>query len=1040
MMLSLVILCFTLSGFAALLYQTAWIRLFAIAFGTSEIAIAVVLAGYMGGLAVGAALAARYITLIRRPVLVYGLLEGGIAIAALAMPLMVIASGQLYAFFVGGQPAPPDAGSFGQPLYYSIASLLVLLVPTVLMGATLPLLAQFVVTSNRNLGGRVSLLYSMNTFGAVAGVLAAGFILLPEFGLRGTVWFGVFTNFVVFVIAVLLAKLIERRPTQRDAASTDHETTSSGVTFILPLIALSGALSFIYEVLWTRMLSHVLGSSIYAFATMLSAFLTGIAIGAAAAGTVAKNPRLATLLFAVTQLGIAVASAFVYWYIEQSVPAGISYALLAFAVILPSSIFIGATYPLAVRSHAGGVADVGRSSAVVYSWNTVGAIIGALLGGFIIIPGLGFAGTVKFAVVTNLCIGLMALVMCARVGSWKPMGRLQPIALVVVLLGTILLFHPNRPDAIVTRTHFGGSGESLVREIYYSVGRTSTVLLSENEARFDLSTNGLPEAQVEFRGAPPMVLSQRWLGLWPSMVRPDAESMLVVGLGGGVVLEGVPESIDTLHVVELEADVVVANQLIGERRNNDPLRNEHLELAINDARNALRLTSRKYDAVVSQPSHPWTAGASHLFTREFFALVRSRLNDNGVFVQWMNAEFLDEELLRMLAATLLVEFENVRIYQPSALALHFIASNGPIQIEHQLQASGRPLVDDPLHYGRNGIFSVQNSAAALLLDEQGVRELAGTTPPITDDDNRMAVDSNVHATGLGVQELTEITAGVDPLLNPDSWLRQDMSDTDIAYVAWRLLYDGQLPRFKLLLDSIEQQALGELLQAMQARYHGNYSTARRTAAGIGAGESIFPQALFLRTIDHLRPASQDAVVAESLLALASEDTSLEAVLRGWEALVAGDWQHLTELESTLASTGPADLWAPFAAQLRAEWRLHADDADGQLAREALDLIDQALLAYATPKAYAQRAQIGQRLGDTPVFIESVAFLIRAINNWLWSVEYYGDTFAPAEMQWVSGLLEDFAVELRQLRVLDDSGRADIVLAQLLELQDYFVNY
>ena len=187
MLLSLIILCFTLSGFAALLYQTAWIRLFAIAFGTSEVAIAVVLAGYMGGLAVGAALAARYVAVIRRPVLVYGLLEGGIAIAALAMPLMVIASGQLYAFFVGGQPAPPDAGSFGQPLYYSIASLLVLLVPTVLMGATLPLLAQFVVTSNRNLGGRVSLLYSMNTFGAVAGVLAAGFILLPEFGLRGTV-------------------------------------------------------------------------------------------------------------------------------------------------------------------------------------------------------------------------------------------------------------------------------------------------------------------------------------------------------------------------------------------------------------------------------------------------------------------------------------------------------------------------------------------------------------------------------------------------------------------------------------------------------------------------------------------------------------------------------------------------------------------------------------------------------------------------------------------------------------------------------------
>jgi len=1040
MLLSLVIVCFSLSGFAALLYQTAWMRLFAIAFGTSEVAIAVVLAGYMGGLAVGAAIAAHYVARIRRPVLVYGVLEGAIAIAALTMPLLVDASGELYAFFVGGLSAPPDAGAFGQPLYYTIASFIVLLVPTALMGATLPLLAQYAVTSNRNLGRRVSLLYSMNTFGAVGGTLVAGFVLLPTFGLRGTVWFGVLTNFIVFVAAVLLAKRVAKSATHRQAAQSDDEAASTGVKFILPLIALSGVLSFVYEVLWTRMLSHVLGSSIYAFSTMLSAFLTGIAIGAAAAGAVAKNPRRATMLFAACQFGIAVASAFVYWRVEQSVPSGIGYAVFAFAVILPSSIFIGATYPLAVRSHAGNVADVGRSSAIVYSWNTVGAIIGALLGGFFIIPELGFAGTAKLAVVANLCIGLAALVLCTRVRSWRPVGFLRPAAAAIVLVGVITVFHPGRPDAVVMRTHFGGSGESAVQEIYYSVGRTSTVLMTENEARFDLSTNGLPEAQIEFRGAPPMLLSQRWLGLWPSLARPGADSVLVVGLGGGVVLEGIPKSIETLHVVELEAEVVAANQLIGKRRNDDPLLNDHLELATNDARNALRLTARKYDAVVSQPSHPWTAGASHLFTREFFALVRSRLKEDGVFVQWMNAEFLDESLLRQLAATLLAEFENVRIYQPSPLALHFVASNSPIEIERQQRVSGRPLIDDPLHYGRNGIYGVENIAAALLVDEQGVRNLAGEMKPITDDDNRMAVDSNVLATGLGVQRLTEITAAVDPLLDSDSWLRQEMSDTDIVFIAWRLLYDAQLPRFKLLLGSIEQQAMRDLLQAMLARYEGRNSEALKLSAGIGAGESVFQQAVFLRTIDHLLPATQDVVVAEALLALGSQDTSLEAVLSGWRALVDGDWQQLSELESRLASTGTADLWAPFAAQLRAEWRLYADDLDGELAREALDLIDQALLGYSTPKAYAQRARIGQKLGDIPVFVESVAFLVRASNDWLWSIDYYGQTLAPTELRWITGLLEFFAAELRRLHVLDDSGRADVVLAQLLELQDYFVNY
>ena len=1041
MLLSLVILCFSLSGFAALLYQTAWMRLFAIAFGTSEIAVAVVLAGYMGGLAIGAAIAARYVARIRRPVLVYGVLEGAIAIAALAMPLMVNASGALYALFVGGQSAPPDASAFGQPLYYSIASFIVLLVPTALMGATLPLLAQYAVTSNRNLGRRVSLLYSMNTFGAVGGTLLAGFVLLPAFGLRGTVWFGVLINFIVFVAAVLLARHVGRTPAATSNSNIDGEQPSSdSVRFILPLIAISGVLSFIYEVLWTRMLSHVLGSSIYAFSTMLSAFLTGIALGAAGAGLVAQNPRRAAGLFAVCQIGIGLTAACVYWYLERSVPSGISYALFAFAVILPSSIFIGATYPLAVRSHAGNVDDVGRSSAIVYSWNTVGAIIGALLGGFFLIPELGFAGTAKLAVIANLCIGVVALVLCTRVRSWRPIGYLRPAAAVIALLGVIVLFHPGRPDAVVMRTHFGGSGEPLVQEIHYSAGRSSTVLLTENAARFDLSTNGLPEAQIEFRGAPPMVLSQRWLGLWPSLARPDADSILVVGLGGGVVLEGVPESIKTLHVVELEAEVVAANILIGKRRSDDPLAGERLHLVVNDARNALRLTAHKYDAVVSQPSHPWTAGASHLFTREFFALVKSRLKQDGVFVQWMNAEFLDETLLRQLAATLLVEFENVRIYQPSSLALHFVASNGPIDMEHQLGVTGRPLADDPLHYTRNGINGVENIAVALLVDEQGVHKLAGEMKPITDDDNRMAVDSNVLATGLGVQQLTEITAAVDPLLDPDGWMRQTMSDADVAHVARRLLYDAQVPRFKRLLDGIDQQAMHDLLQAMLLRYEGKNAEALELLAGIGAGESIYEQAVFLRIVDQLLPTTQDKVIATAMLELDSQDTGLAAVLSGWRALGAGDWQRLSELEPRLQQTSTNDLWAPYAAQLRAEWRLNAADSDGELAREALNLIDQSLLIYPTQMAYMQRARAGQKLDDVPVFIESVAFLVRASNDWLWSIDYYGQTLAPTELRWITGQLESFAAELRRLLVLDESGRAGVVSAQLFELQEFFANY
>ncbi len=502
MLLTLVTACFILSGFAALLYQIVWMRLFAIAFGTSEIAVAIVLAGYMAGLAIGAAVAARYVNRITRPVLVYGILEGAIALAALALPLLVDVSGQLYAYFVGGQPAPPDASTFGQSLYYSIASFLVLLIPTALMGATLPLLARYVVTSERNLGSRVSALYSMNTFGAVGGALVAGFVLLPALGLRGTVWVGVLVNALVFFLAVVLSRYAGNL---RDVSEPEsiQEEARQGINFILPMILLSGVLSFVYEVLWTRMLSHVLGSSIYAFATMLSAFLTGIAIGAAGAGLVASNPRRATRIFAVCQFGIALASAFIYWRIEQSLPSGIAYGAIAFAVILPSTIFIGATYPLAVRAYAGNVADVGRASAIVYSWNTVGAIVGAIGGGFFIIPMLGFAGTAQLAVISNMLLGLAVLIFCARQSSWSVLPRWQVAGGVLLLIGIVAVFHPQRPDGLVTRAIFGGSGEPLVREVHYSVGRSSTVLMTENRARFEHRTKDLPEAQIGIIKKPP---------------------------------------------------------------------------------------------------------------------------------------------------------------------------------------------------------------------------------------------------------------------------------------------------------------------------------------------------------------------------------------------------------------------------------------------------------------------------------------------------------------------------------------------------------
>ncbi len=1012
MLLSLVIACFALSGFAALLYQTAWMRLFAVSLGTSEVAVAVVLAGYMAGLALGAAVAARYVGRVRRPVLVYGLLEAAIALVALGMPQLVEFTGDLYARLAGGQAIPPDASAFGQQLYFSFASILVLLIPTALMGATLPLLARYVVTSNRNLGRRIAILYSMNTAGAVAGTLAAGFLLLPALGLEHTVRVGVLVNLLVFVLAILAARRAGLTYPDESSDSCGAHPGGAGARFILPLIAVSGALSFVYEVLWTRMLSHVLGSSVYAFATMLAAFLSGIAIGAAMAAPLARSSRRAAMLFAASQFAAALTSALVYWWLEQSVPSGASHALFAFLVILPSSLFIGATYPFAVRVHAGRASDAGRSSAVVYSWNTAGAVVGALAGGFFIIPALGFEGTVRFAVTANIAIGMAALVLATTDRGWRPLGMLRMAATTLAMLLIVILFQPGRPDVLLYRTFFGGSGENLVHETFFSVGRSSTILLTENSARFDLTSNGLPEAQIEFRGAPPIALSQRWLGRWPGVMRSGSRSILVVGLGGGVVLEGVPDDIETLHVVELEPEVVAANRLIGSRRFIDPLARERLHIVLNDARNALRLTSRRYDAIVSQPSHPWTAGASHLFTREFFALVKKRLVGDGLFVQWMNAEFLDEELLRRLTATLLAEFEYVRIYQPSSLALHFVASNVPFD--------GAGPVD---------------VSAMLVVDEAGVHELAGELPPVTDNDNRMAMDSNVHAAGLGAGSLARLIESMDALSDEEGLVHSTLSDRELLYVASRLLSDDQVSRARRLAGTVGDSTTGRLMQAMISQYQGEMTRAQQLLARITPDDALSDVAHFLTIADEPLPMTRCPDASSN-----SSASRFDAVLEGICAYGESDWGRLAALEPRLLETDKSDLWVSHATWLRVAWRLHGDDPDGQKAREALALVDQALINAPIPVLYAQRAQAAARVGLEWHYVESVAFFVRAINSRLWALDYRGEYLSADEHRWVNERLENFVARLIRQDPAEVAGRTTIVLTQVSELQAYLEMY
>ena len=262
----------------------------------------------------------------------------------------------------------------------------------------------------------------------------------------------------------------------------------------------SGATAFLYEVLWTRMLTHVMGGSIYAFATMLAAFLTGIALGGGLAGKVAENRERAALGFAFTQVAIGALSMGVYAWMGPLIPDTLTtftLAVFGVAVMLPATIFIGATLPLAVRVLARDESQATTGTARIYAWNTVGAIVGAILAGFILIPELGFEGSIRVAVAINFVLALWAAVCVA-----KP--RPIPVALACTGIAAVLLiYHPARPQAVVSSTGFVLNYLTDPEEIYYDVGRTSTVLVLAEGSYYYVRTNGLPEASIAARGSPP---------------------------------------------------------------------------------------------------------------------------------------------------------------------------------------------------------------------------------------------------------------------------------------------------------------------------------------------------------------------------------------------------------------------------------------------------------------------------------------------------------------------------------------------------------
>ena len=722
----LFLLLYAASGAAALVYEVSWTRLVTLQLGHTVAAASTVLAAFMGGLALGAWIAGRAFESpddgalprkrSRQKLRAYAVLEIIVAICAVLLPVALANSIPVLAWAYADGAAPIHFAMVRVAI-----SIALLGVPAAAMGATFPIAAGWYARNAADSG----VLYAMNTAGAAAGAIAAGFFLVPAIGLRGTTWVGVLLNLSAAAGAWWLGSRSEETAETAETALFSfsksnktisgsalsprsqrsprfHPTVTPAPVLACTAAAISGLTALIYEVAWTRLLALVIGPTTYAFATMAAAFIGGLAIGSAIGTRLARRlERPAEWLSAMLVVS-AVAASGAAWLTATLVPlivAGqvadpgaaftqviVTQAFGTALLLLPMTLALGAAFPLALTvagghlrapgatAGQGGASTVGRDAARVYTANTIGAIAGALVAGFALVPALGLRLTFQTAGVIGALGGTACLAAALRArgtvnaepattnrerrntNNERRTTAVLPATVAFASLALILLLPRWDRQLLASGAYkyapyLGTEDFAAVLRAgtldYYKEGAAGTVSVRRLTGTVSLAIDG----KVDASNAGDM-LTQRMLGLLPMLVHGQARDICIIGLGSGVTLGSALASgaVEHADIVEISPEVVEASHFF-DRENGGALAKPAVRLIVGDGRSHLLLTPRHYDVIVSEPSNPWMAGVASLFTRQFFEAARARLKPGGLLCQWAHTYDISPRDLQSIVRT-----------------------------------------------------------------------------------------------------------------------------------------------------------------------------------------------------------------------------------------------------------------------------------------------------------------------------------------------------------------------------------------------------
>jgi spermidine synthase len=684
------------SGCAALIYEIVWFQLLQFVIGSSAVSLGVLLGAFMGGMCLGSLLLPRWISSAAHPLRVYAVLEIGIGIIGVAVLFGMPWVGSFYSASVGH-------GLTGF-LLRGVVATVCLLPPTLLMGATLPAIARSVDATPHGVSW-LGFFYGGNIAGAVGGCLLAGFYLLRVYDMAIATYVAAAINVSVALLALLLAA---RTPHVAPASAihADNVTPSPGAWRVYTAIGLSGLCALGAEVIWTRLLSLMLGGTVYTFSIILAVFLVGLGIGSTVGswlGRTSPRPRLA---LGVCQMLLTMAVAWSAWQLARSLPFWPIHPSLSTSpwfnlqldlvrclwAILPAACLWGASFPLALAAVASPGQDPGRLVGRVYAANTVGAIIGAIAFSILLI---GWVGTQQSQQLLILLAGLAALFMllpAAWLGeeraSVAASRRFAPGVALAAICAAGLAFWlarsvPEVPGELIAygRNLPTETGKGVI--LFQGEGLNSSVAVT---MLLDGTRNFHVSGKVEASSQAQDMKLQRMLGHIPALLHPKPRTVLVVGCGAGVTAGSFIVHPEVERIVICEIEPLIPQVVVTHFRdeNYDVINDPRVEIVYDDARHFILTTQESFDIITSDPIHPWVKGAASLYTKEYFELCQRRLKPGGIVTQWVPLYESNPDAVKSELATLFSVFPEASVWGNASAGRGYdvvvLAQTEPLQV------------------------------------------------------------------------------------------------------------------------------------------------------------------------------------------------------------------------------------------------------------------------------------------------------------------------------------------------------------------------